>query len=86
MLPEPYEKRYAHLDVKDQAYGLGIRHAAERHPNAGKDGLPADATIFSPGTLGHGSFSGSILRIDPQHEVIHQPQGGNALYVFELGD
>lgn len=67
LLPEP-------LRVTDRAYnedeGIGIRWF--RHRKAGAPGdsrLPEDL-LFSPGTLGHGSFSGCIFVIDPANQLV----------------
>jgi hypothetical protein len=61
---------YPHLPIHEKDYGLGIRFAGEPHPKAGKDGMPEAATILSPNTLGHGSFSGSIFRVDPDQQIV----------------
>lgn len=70
LLPRSYAELYPQLKAADKEYGLGIRFAGEPHPNAGKDGLTKDATILSPKTLGHGSFSGCIFRVDPERQIV----------------
>ncbi len=70
LLPRQYDELYPHLKIRTPSYGLAIRYAGERHPDAGKGDLPKDATIFSPATLGHGAFSGSIWRVDPENEIV----------------
>jgi CubicO group peptidase (beta-lactamase class C family) len=70
LLPRPYENRVGSPGPDAAPYGLGIRWAGEPHPKAGKGDVPADATIFSKRTLGHGSFSGSIFRVDLDNDLV----------------
>lgn len=67
LLPEPLEVP-DHGFTKEEGIGLHwIRHVKAGVPANSK--LPEDL-LFSPRTLGHGSFSGCILVIDPQQQLV----------------
>ena len=51
-------------------WGIGLTWMRERHPQAGKDDFPADETLLSKNTIGHGAASGSILRVDLDNELV----------------
>ncbi len=69
-LPQAYEARFPGFAPRERDYGLGIRSASEPHPRAGAEGVAPDAVVLGPRTLGHGAFSGSIFRVDPDTETI----------------
>lgn len=69
-LPVPYETYFPGLAPNTGDYGLGIRMASEPHPHAGENGIPEDAVIPSPRTVGHGAFGGSIFRVDLEHDIV----------------
>lgn len=70
LLPVAYEEHFPGLAPNQADYGLGIHWADEPHPRAGEDEIPEDAVVPSRRTLGHGSFSGSIFRVDLEHEIV----------------
>lgn len=54
--------------VEDEGIGLHwVRHLKPGAPPNSK--APADL-LFSPGTIGHGSFSGCVFVVDPQQQLI----------------
>ncbi len=67
LLPEPLrvpERGY----VEDEGIGLHwIRHVKAGAP---RDSKRAEDLLFSPRTIGHGSFSGCILVIDPEQQLV----------------
>jgi CubicO group peptidase (beta-lactamase class C family) len=42
----------------------------QHHPQAGKDGIPEDRLILGPNMLGHGAASSTILRVDPDNDLV----------------
>ncbi len=70
ILPVAYEDHFPSLASDRRDYGFGIRWAARAHPRAGDGGLPEDATILSPRTVGHGSFSGTVFRVDFDNDLV----------------
>jgi lysophospholipase L1-like esterase len=67
LLPQPLGRYYPGLD---QEWGIGITWMRQPHPDAGKNGVPPDATILSRNTIGHGSATAAILRVDLDHELV----------------
>lgn len=67
LLPQPL--RVADQDsIEGQGLGLhSIRHAK---PGAPPDSRRAEDLLFSPSTIGHGSFSGCIFVVDPEQQLI----------------
>jgi CubicO group peptidase (beta-lactamase class C family) len=67
LLPEP-------LRVPDRGHtdeeGIGLHWVRHTKPGAPSNSKRAEDLLFSPRTLGHGSFSGCILVIDPQQQLI----------------
>ncbi|TVR51153.1 MAG: hypothetical protein EA425_07885, partial [Puniceicoccaceae bacterium] len=70
LMPQPYEKHFPGLGEGRADYGFGIRWASRPHPRARRDGIPEAAVLPGPSTLGHGSLSGTIFRVDPELELI----------------
>jgi CubicO group peptidase (beta-lactamase class C family) len=69
-LPQPYEARFPGLAPRAADYGIGTQWVNLPHPRAGREGLPEDAMLLSRRTLGHGSFSGTVFRVDLENEIV----------------
>jgi hypothetical protein len=67
LLPQPLSRYYPGLD---EEWGIGITWMRQSHPGAGKNGVPSDATILSRNTIGHGSATAAILRVDLNNELV----------------
>jgi len=67
LLPQPLTRYYPGLDKE---WGIGITWMRQPHPDAGKNGVPSDATILSRNTIGHGSATAAILRVDLDNELV----------------
>jgi CubicO group peptidase (beta-lactamase class C family)/acetyl esterase/lipase len=65
--PQPLSRFYPGLDKE---WGVGITSMRQSHPDAGKNGVPSDATILSRNTIGHGSATAAILRVDLDNELV----------------
>lgn len=67
LLPEPLRVP-DHGFVEDEGIGLHwIRHVK---PGAPRDSKRAEDLLFSPRTLGHGSFSGCVFVVDPERQLV----------------
>ncbi|MBC8876330.1 MAG: beta-lactamase family protein [Planctomycetes bacterium] len=67
LLPKPLRVP-DHGFVEDEGIGLHwIRHVK---PGAPRNSKRAEDLLFSPRTVGHGSFSGCIFLVDPEQELI----------------
>jgi len=66
-LPQKLNTWYPGINVEQ---GIGITWMTQQHPDAGKNDLPADATILSKKVFGHGSATSAILRIDPENDLV----------------
>jgi len=67
LLPEPLRVP-DHGFVEDEGIGLHwIRHVK---PGAPRDSKRAEDLLFSPRTLGHGSFSGCVFVVDPEQQLV----------------
>jgi CubicO group peptidase (beta-lactamase class C family) len=64
-LPRPLDLPGA---VDDQ--GLGMHRVRHRKPGAGNNSMRPEDQLFGPRTLGHGSFSGCILVVDPDQQLV----------------
>lgn len=42
----------------------------QKHPDAGKNGVPEDATVLSKNVIGHGSATSTILRVDLDNDLV----------------
>jgi len=67
ILPKNLSQFYPGMDW-DQ--GIGITWMTNPHPDAGKNGNPADMTILSKNTIGHGSATSAILRVDLDNGLV----------------
>jgi CubicO group peptidase (beta-lactamase class C family) len=55
----------------DEARGIGLEWwLRQLHPDAGKNGIPADKTILSRNVIGHGAGSGAVFGIDLDNELV----------------
>ena len=78
MLPEPLNKYYPDIN-KD--WGIGITWMRQKHPDAGKKGMPEDKTVLSRNVIGHGSATSAILRVDLDNDLVitqSRRRGGKA--------
>lgn len=67
LLPQPLQVA-DHGFVEDEGIGLHwIRHAK---PGAPPNSKRAEDRLFSPRTVGHGSFSGCIFVVDPEQQLV----------------
>lgn len=66
-MPQPLNDFYPGIQ---QTWGWGMVWMREPADNAGKDGVPADATILSKNVIGHGAASAAILRVDLDNELV----------------
>jgi len=67
LLPEPLRVP-DHGLVEDEGIGLHwIRHVK---PGASRNSKRAEDLLFSPRTVGHGSFSGCVLVVDPEQQLV----------------
>ncbi len=69
MMPQELHGIYPDLP-EGLTWGMGIMWMRQEDPNAGKDGVPEDATLLSKNTIGHGSASSSIFRVDLDNGVV----------------
>jgi len=51
-------------------YGVGLHWVYHRRPSAPPDSLKPEDLLFSPRTVGHGSFSGCILLVDLERRLV----------------
>lgn len=67
LLPEP-------LHVPDHGYvedeGIGLHWIRHRRPGAPQDSKRPEDLLFSPRTVGHGSFSGCIFVVDLDRQLV----------------
>ena len=67
ILPKPLNTYYPDIE-KD--WGIGITWMRQKHPEAGKNGVPKNATILSRNVIGHGSATFAILRVDLDNDLV----------------
>ena len=67
MLPRQLGEFYPEVDME---WGVGLVWMRESHPDMGTDGIPAGATLLSENTIGHGSATSAILRVDLDNEIV----------------
>ncbi|MCF7740253.1 MAG: beta-lactamase family protein [Candidatus Marinimicrobia bacterium] len=67
LLPKNLNQYYPGID---EQWGIGITWMRDTHPETGTGRIPADSTIFSKRTFGHGSATSAVLRIDPQNDLV----------------
>jgi CubicO group peptidase (beta-lactamase class C family) len=65
LLPEPL-----HVSGAFEEYGVGIHWIRHRRPGAAADSRDPADLLFSPRTIGHGSFSGCILNVDLEQQLV----------------
>ncbi|MHC4478200.1 MAG: penicillin-binding transpeptidase domain-containing protein [Planctomycetota bacterium] len=76
LLPQPLNKFYPDIDLNSvfpndrKEYSIGLYWMRQPHPEAGKNGVPADKTILSKNVIGHGAGSGAILRVDLDNDLV----------------
>jgi hypothetical protein len=78
ILPKPLNRYYPSIDKE---WGIGITWMRQRHPEAGKNGIPKNATILGKNVIGHGSATSAILRVDLDNELVitqSRRRGGKA--------
>jgi len=80
ILPEPLNKYYPGID---RDWGIGITWMRQRHPDAGKNGVPEDKLIVNKNVIGHGSATLAILRVDLHNDLVitqSRRRGGKDYY------
>jgi CubicO group peptidase (beta-lactamase class C family) len=78
ILPEPLNRYYPDINKE---WGIGITWMRQTHPDAGKNGVPKDATVLSKSVIGHGSATSAILRVDLENDLVitqSRRRGGKA--------
>jgi CubicO group peptidase (beta-lactamase class C family) len=78
LLPRPLNIYYPGIDKE---WGIGITRMRQKHPDAGKNGVPEDATVLSKNVIGHGSATSAILRVDLDNDLVitqSRRRGGKA--------
>jgi len=69
LLPESLSELYG-IDT-DESRGVGLEWwLRQLHPDAGKNGIPADKTILSRRVIGHGAGSGGVFGVDLENDLI----------------
>jgi len=68
MLPEPLDKRYP--GVTNIEEGIGMHWMRQLKPGAAANSHDPKDLILSPNTIGHGSFSSSMLLVDLDRDLI----------------
>jgi hypothetical protein len=78
ILPEPLNKYYPGINKE---WGIGITWMRQKHPDAGRNGVPEDKTVLSKNVIGHGSATSAILRVDLDNDLViakSRRRGGKA--------
>jgi hypothetical protein len=78
ILPETLNRYYPDIN-KD--WGIGITWMQQKHPDAGKNGVPEEKTVLSRNVIGHGSATSAILRVDLDNDLViaqSRRRGGKA--------
>jgi CubicO group peptidase (beta-lactamase class C family) len=78
ILPQPLNRYYPGIDKE---WGIGITWMRQKHPDAGKKGVPEDKTVLSRNVIGHGSATSAILRVDLDNDLVisqSRRRGGKA--------
>ena len=66
LLPIPLGKHNPNMETSaEYEYGVGIAWMGDRAPNA-----PEETFILGKNVFGHGSATGAILRVAPDHEIV----------------
>jgi hypothetical protein len=78
ILPMPLNEYYPGIDKE---WGIGITWMRQKNPDAGKNGVPENATVLSKNVIGHGSATSAILRVDLDNDLViaqSRRRGGKA--------
>ncbi len=67
MLPEDLDKRFPDIHANE---GIGMHWMKDRRPGAPPGSAAPEDLIFSPRTIGHGSLSSCILRVDLERDIV----------------
>jgi hypothetical protein len=67
LLPRHLREYYPTIN---REWGIGITWMRQKHPDAGQNGVPDDATVLSRNVIGHGSATAAILRVDLDNELV----------------
>ena len=67
ILPKPLKTYYPAIDNE---WGIGLTWMRQKHPDAGKNDVPEDATVLSKNVIGHGSATSAILRVDLDNDLV----------------
>jgi len=76
ILPKNLDQYYPGMDW-DQ--GIGLTWMMQRHPDAGKNGVPDEKSILSERIIGHGSATSTVLQVDLENNIVltqSRRQGG----------
>lgn len=65
LLPRPL-----HVPGAFDEFGVGVHWIRHRKPGAAADSKSLNDLLFSPTTIGHGSFSGCILVVDLERQLV----------------
>jgi hypothetical protein len=65
LLPKKQDIPGANVDQ-----GLGLHRVRHRRPGAAANSLEPGDQLFSENAIGHGSFSGCILLVDPDQQLV----------------
>jgi len=73
--PETFERLLPRpVRMADRSYtaeeGIGIHWRRHLKPGSPRNSKREEDLLFGPHTLGHGSFSGCILLVDPDQELV----------------
>lgn len=69
LMPRNVKEFYPGLET-DWEYGLGLTWMRTKHPDAGKGDIPADRLVLSKNTFAHGAASSTVLRVDPDNDLV----------------
>lgn len=69
LMPRNMKEIYPNLET-DWEYGLGLSWMRTKHPDAGKGDIPADQLVLSKNTFAHGAATSTVLRVDPDNDLV----------------
>jgi CubicO group peptidase (beta-lactamase class C family) len=67
LVPKPLDRYWPEIH---EEWGIGLTWMRQPHPDAGIDGVAAEATILSRNVIGHGSATSSVLRVDLDNGLV----------------
>ena len=67
LVPKPLDRYWPEIHKE---WGIGLTWMRQPHPDAGIDGVAAEATILSRNVIGHGSATSSVLRVDLDNGLV----------------